>query len=72
MVRALAGDLGAPLWANVQRWRYALPDSGCDGGTLNGSGSGLYFAGDFVAGLGRLHLALASGREVAARMLDEL
>jgi predicted NAD/FAD-dependent oxidoreductase len=72
LVRALAGDLGAPLWANAQRWRYALHDSGCDGGLLNGTHSGLYFAGDFLASPARLHLALQSGRDTAARILAEL
>ncbi|MBX0329255.1 FAD-dependent oxidoreductase, partial [Oscillochloris sp. ZM17-4] len=72
MVTSLAGDLGAPLWANAQRWRYSLPDGRCDGELLNGTGSGLSFAGDFLTGLGRLHLAIQSGRETAARMIAEL
>jgi predicted NAD/FAD-dependent oxidoreductase len=71
-LRELAGDLGPPLWANAQRWRYALPDSGCDGALLNGSGSRIYFAGDFLPGQGRMHLALHSGREVAAQIIAEL
>jgi predicted NAD/FAD-dependent oxidoreductase len=72
MVRALAGELGPPLWANAQRWRYALHDGGCDGELLNGTRSGLYFAGDFLASPARLHLALQSGRDTAARILAEL
>lgn len=72
LARGLVGDLGAPRWANAQRWRYALPDSSCDGERLNGTGSGLYFAGDFLAMPGRLHLALAAGRETAARILADM
>ena len=28
-------DLGSPLWADRQGWRYALPDAGADFDTLN-------------------------------------
>lgn len=66
----LSEDLGAPLWSDVQRWRYALPDSGADFEALNGSGSGLFFAGDYTAGLGRLHLAIESGWR-AAGVIDQ-
>lgn len=61
----LAADLGAPLWSDVQRWRYALPDAGADFATLNATRSGLFFAGDYTAGLGRVHLAIESGWRVA-------
>lgn len=61
----LAEDLGAPLWSDVQRWRYALPDAGADFAALNATGSGLFFAGDYTAGLGRVHLAIESGWRVA-------
>lgn len=65
-IQALVGsDLGAPIWANVQRWRYALPDSNADFGRLNHTESGLFFAGDYVAGQGRVHLAIESGWRVA-------
>ncbi len=64
-------NLGVPLWANLQRWRYALPASGCDEATLNGTGSGLYFAGDYVVGQGRVHLAIANGWAVGERMHSE-
>jgi renalase len=71
--QALTGaGLGAPLWANLQRWRYALPDAGCNAATLNGTGSGLYFAGDYVAGQGRVHLAIENGWEVGERIRSEL
>jgi predicted NAD/FAD-dependent oxidoreductase len=71
----LGADTRAPLWFDVQRWRYALPDSGADFGTLNASGSGLFFAGDYTSGQGRLHLAIESGWRAASaieRVLAEL
>jgi renalase len=71
----LGEDTHAPLWCDVQRWRYALPDSGADFDVLNASGNGLFFAGDYTAGQGRLHLAIESGWHVAGaieRALEEL
>jgi predicted NAD/FAD-dependent oxidoreductase len=66
-VGALLGeDTRAPLWSDVQRWRYALPDSGADFDALNATGSGLFFAGDYTSGQGRLHLAIESGWHVAS------
>ncbi len=65
-VAALLGeDLGAPLWSDLYRWPYALPDRGADFATLNGGSGGLFFAGDYTAGLGRIHLAIQSGWRVA-------
>jgi predicted NAD/FAD-dependent oxidoreductase len=61
----LGEDLRAPIWSDVQRWRYALPDSGADFETLNSTGSGLFFAGDYTAGQGRVHLAIESGWRAA-------
>lgn len=66
LAQSLLGDLGAPQWANAQRWRYALHDAGCDFDTLNGTGSGLFFAGDYTAGLARVHLAIESGWRAAS------
>lgn len=65
-------ELGAPRWVNVQRWRYSLPDGSADFGLLNGNGAGIYFAGDYVAGLGRVHLAIESGWRVAEMIMKEL
>lgn len=65
----IGGDLPAPAWADTQRWRYALPNAGADTDALaEASGEGLFFAGDAVAGKGRVHLALASGLDAAERM----
>ena len=75
-VCALLGeDVGAPLWCDVQRWLHALPDSGADFDALNASRSGLFFAGDYTSGQGRLHLAIESGWRAASaieRALEEL
>ncbi|MEO7908339.1 MAG: FAD-dependent oxidoreductase, partial [Roseiflexaceae bacterium] len=71
-VGALLGeDARAPLWSDVQRWRYALPDSGADFDALNAPGSGLFFAGDYTSGQGRLHLAIESGWH-AAREIERV
>src|SRR5262249_1540556 len=57
LVSTLLGEnLRGPLWSDIQHWRYALPDSGAGFETLNASGSGLFFAGDYTAGQGRVHL----------------
>jgi hypothetical protein len=67
-VSALLGeDLRDPLWADLQRWRYALPDQSADFDTLNrlGSPHGLFFAGDYTCDKGRIHLAIERGWQVA-------
>jgi predicted NAD/FAD-dependent oxidoreductase len=67
LVSTLLGeDLRGPIWSDIQRWPHALPDSGTDFDALNGSGSGLFFAGDYTAGLGRVHLAIESGWRAAS------
>jgi predicted NAD/FAD-dependent oxidoreductase len=67
MVGDLLGeDLARPLWCDRQGWRYALPDSGCD--AESAEGDGLFFAGDFAAGQGRVHLAIESGWRAADRI----
>ncbi len=67
----LAEDVDDPLWWDVQRWRYALPDTGCDAGELHrlGAPDGLFFAGDYVAGQGRLHRAIESGWQAAEQII---
>jgi predicted NAD/FAD-dependent oxidoreductase len=72
--RPLLGDLlgtplGEPDWADRQRWRYALPDTAADADALAlGAAHGLFFAGDFMAGKGRVHLAVESGLDAADRI----
>ena len=73
MVSALLGeDLDAPLWADLHRWRYALPESAADFDALNSLGAphGLYFAGDFVDKRGRVHLAIERGWQVAGKIVE--
>ncbi len=68
LVSALLGeDLRDPLWCDRQGWRYAQPMSGADFAMLNSTGAehGLFFAGDYTAGQGRVHLAIESGWRVA-------
>lgn len=64
----LGDDLDAPLWYDVQRWRYALADSHADFDTLNNTGSGLFFAGDYTTAQSRAHLAIESGWRVAEQI----
>lgn len=69
-IGALLGELlgealPAPRWTNRQGWRYALPDGSADFETLNRIQPGLFFAGDFTAGQGRLHRAIEEGWRVA-------
>lgn len=70
-VAGLVGDdrLRDYDWADDQGWRYALPDAGIDAETAKvGEEEGLFVAGDWVAGEGRVHAALWSGRAVADRI----
>lgn len=62
-------DLHHPAWWDRYAWRDALPDGGCDAGRLH-SGDGLFFAGDYLAGQGRLHLAIEQGWAAAARVAE--
>ena len=65
----LADDPGAPLWADRQGWRYALPDGTADAATLAlARDHGLWFAGDFLTGAGRIHRAIASGEAAGAAL----
>lgn len=62
-----------PDWVGLERWRDALPDESVDTGPLRDAESeGLYFAGDWVAGDGRVHLAVESGLEVAGRIVESV
>lgn len=69
----LGTSLGELLWADKQRWRYALPDAAADTDALAlGAEHGLFFAGDFMAGKGRVHLALDSGLDAADRIRSHI
>lgn len=69
MLRALLNEeLPPPRWADRQGWRYALPDDGSDFNALNNAIPGVFFAGDFTVGQGRVHRAIEEGRRVADRI----
>lgn len=65
----------SPDWTDVQRWRFALPESGADTEALaRAEREGVFFAGDWVVGEGRVHAALRNGLEAGERIaatLDE-
>jgi predicted NAD/FAD-dependent oxidoreductase len=65
----LAEPLGALIFTDVQRWRYALPATKADAQALNALTlpTGLAFCGDAFVG-GRVHLALEHGEEVARQL----
>jgi hypothetical protein len=60
-------------WADDQGWRYAAPETGVDTDVVRSAeDAGLFFAGDWVAGKGRVHAALANGRTVGDRIAETL
>ncbi len=67
----LTEDLHAPVFTDVQYWRYALPAQKADADALLGFTlpAGLAFCGDGFVG-GRAHLALEDGVRVAQRLLE--
>ncbi|MDV7348794.1 FAD-dependent oxidoreductase [Halorubrum distributum] len=70
-VAEIVGDerLADPAWTDHQGWRYALPEGGVDRGPVDSArDAGLYLLGDWVAGEGRLHAALANGLDVGERV----
>lgn len=66
----LSQQLPDPLWGDRQGWRYALPDGRADLSALQSfeQSHHLYFSGDALVGIGRLHLAIRAGFEVADRI----
>ncbi|TKX74214.1 NAD/FAD-dependent oxidoreductase [Halorubrum sp. GN11_10-6_MGM] len=67
----IVGDerLADPAWTDHQGWRYALPEGGVDRGPVDSArDAGLYLLGDWVAGEGRLHAAIANGLDVGERV----
>lgn len=62
--------LASPDWTDCQRWRHALPDDGVDTDILDRvADEALFFAGDWVAGEGRVTAAFESGRELGRRLV---
>ena len=63
----------APEWWESQRWLLAAPRSAVDTTTLKqGESYGLFFAGDGLAGRGRLPLAIKSGLDTAKRLIARM
>lgn len=65
-------ELPTPIFTDIQRWRYALPDQKVDGDQLNAQTlpQRLAFSGDAFVG-GRLHLALEHGIMIAQRLISQ-
>lgn len=63
--------LAAPNWTDRQKWRYAQPDGTLDSEDRSrAEAHGLFFAGDWVAGEGRVHLALRTGLDAGGRIAE--
>jgi len=72
---AIIGDdrLTDPAWTDHQGWRYAQPESGVARGPIDSArAENLYLLGDWVAGEGRLHAAIANGLTVGERVVHGL
>lgn len=69
----LDASLKRPTWYDTQRWRYSLPECGADGEQLaQGADIGLFFAGDYVAGKGRIADAIETGFDAATSILETM
>ena len=67
------GRLADPAWTDHQGWRYALPEGGVDRGPIDSARrDDLYLLGDWVAGEGRLHAAIANGLDAGERVVHGL
>ncbi|PSP83434.1 NAD/FAD-dependent oxidoreductase [Halobacteriales archaeon QS_1_68_17] len=78
-VASMAADLlgndrlADPDWTDHKHWRYALPDRAPETDVLSAAADyGLYFAGDWVAGEGRVHAAVSSGLAAGERIGRDL
>ena len=61
--------LAAPDWTDCQKWRLAQPEGAVDADPLSRAEShDLFFAGDWIEGEGRVHLALRSGLDAGTRI----
>mgnify|MGYP006282349281 FL=1 len=71
LVAALLDDdrYADPDWVDDQGWRYALPNGGVDADALAAvEDAGLFFAGDWLVGEGRVHRALWNGHDAGERI----
>jgi|AntDeeMetageno50_2_1112565.scaffolds.fasta_scaffold01096_4 predicted NAD/FAD-dependent oxidoreductase len=65
--------LADPDWADYKGWRYAQPGDAVAAEPLDRAGDhDLFFAGDWVAGEGRVHLALRNGLDTGERIAHRL
>ncbi|WP_439027154.1 NAD(P)/FAD-dependent oxidoreductase [Haloarchaeobius sp. DT45] len=75
LVAGLLDDdrLAEPDWVDSQGWRYALPDDAVAADAARcAEDAGLFVAGDWVVGEGRVHLAFENGRSVGTRIADRV
>lgn len=75
LVADLLGEdrLRAPDWTDERGWRLALPDARADEEALRSTAdAGLHFAGDWVAGEGRVQRALRSGYDAGERIARQI
>ena len=71
--RLLSTDLSGWAWADRQGWRYALPQNQVNTDALEKAAtSGLFFAGDALAGKGRVERALDTGLDAAERIRQQM
>ncbi|HEU0168439.1 MAG TPA: FAD-dependent oxidoreductase, partial [Chloroflexota bacterium] len=61
-----------PEWADRMDWRYALPDGHAPATQLDDPEKGLFHAGDFTAGQGRIHVAIQEGWRAAEAIAARL
>lgn len=65
--------LADPDWTDLQRWRHALPDgSASDEVLARAAEHDLFFAGDWIAGEGRVAAAFGNGRGIGQRVRNRL
>lgn len=64
--------LAEPTWTDHRLWHHALAERAVDPDALeDATAAGLYFAGDWIAGEGRVHAAIRSGLTVGDRIVDD-
>lgn len=69
----LVSDLRSPAWYDVQRWRYARPSAALSEDRMPvGASLGLFLAGDYVSGVGRVSEALDTGFDTAQQVQEIL
>ncbi|WP_331233635.1 NAD(P)/FAD-dependent oxidoreductase [Natronorarus salvus] len=75
LVSALLGDerLASPDWTDHQGWRYAIPEGAVEDRVVDeAAGAGLFLAGDWLVGRGRVDEAFEAGRKTGRRVTTQL